>query len=159
MTGLTLGVVTVVVALFTLFKNRVSLAGLWSTEAHNHRSVDLLLFNNWFNSTIWYGPITNLVGNVALFLPLGFLLLILSRRHSLPLTILAGAGISLSIEVLQYVFAVGYSDVDDLLFNTIGTAVGGLCAQRLDKRWQAWLVASFLAGSLGLISIAIATSQ
>lgn len=155
---MTLGVVSVLIVIMTLFKNKVSLAGLWSTEAHNHRSLDLRLFDNWIDPPIWYGPITNLFGNVFLFVPLGFLLIIMSRRHSLLLTTLAGALISLCIEVAQYVFAVGYSDVDDLLFNTIGAALGGMCAMRLSAQWRGAFIASFLFGSLTILSIMILTS-
>ena len=39
-------------------------------------------------------------------------------------TLAAGAGISLCIELLQLPFSVRATDIDDLIFNTLGTALG-----------------------------------
>lgn len=72
-----------------------------------------------------------LVMNILLFFPLG-----LTMPHILPtkwscrkillVVALAGFGLSLCIEVLQYVFAVGVAELDDLLCNTIGAVLGCL---------------------------------
>ena len=67
----------------------------------------------------------NLLGNVLLFVPSGIILPILYRRlDRFGKVLAAGAGMSLCIELLQLPFAVRASDVDDLLLNSLGTALG-----------------------------------
>ena len=155
--GLTLGVIATLITMLTLLKSHVSFLGFWSTEAHDQRSLDLVLFNNWVHPSIWYGPITNTVGNVAMFMPVGFLLYFLFRRRSLPIITVIGFCTSLCIEVAQYAFAVGYSDVDDLLFNTLGTLLGGWLALKLPPTWRGPIIALILCGSLTVVSILIAS--
>ena len=67
----------------------------------------------------------NLIGNVALFIPTGIILPILLRKRSSFWRVLAsGVLISLGIEILQLPFAVRATDIDDLLMNAMGIAIG-----------------------------------
>ena len=67
----------------------------------------------------------NLAGNVIGFLPFGFFLPILSRRLRNGAVVTAlGFGLSLLEESIQLVFKVGCFDVDDLILNTLGAAIG-----------------------------------
>jgi glycopeptide antibiotics resistance protein len=68
------------------------------------------------------------VANVALFVPLGFLLpLLLPRFDRLWRTVAAGFALSTVIELSQVAFpGVRRADVNDVLMNTLGTAVGFL---------------------------------
>lgn len=67
----------------------------------------------------------NIIGNVAMFIPSGILLPILDKRlDSFWKTLGCGALLSLSIELLQLPFRVRASDVDDLLQNSLGVALG-----------------------------------
>ncbi len=67
----------------------------------------------------------NLLGNVLLFVPGGIILPILYKRlDRFGKVLAAGAGMSLCIELLQLPFAVRASDVDDLLLNSLGAALG-----------------------------------
>jgi glycopeptide antibiotics resistance protein len=71
--------------------------------------------------------ITNLLGNVVAFMPMGFLLPLVSKKYSgFFKTVLLSAGLSLMIEALQYVLAVGATDIDDLFLNTLGGMLGYL---------------------------------
>ncbi len=72
--------------------------------------------------------IVNIFGNVLAFAPFGFVLPIISpdNRKLLNITLLS-LEFSLTIELLQLIFKVGIFDVDDLLMNTIGGIIGGLC--------------------------------
>jgi len=77
-------------------------------------------------------------GNVALFLPLGFLLPLLAPRlDRLWRTVGAGFGLSAAIELSQVAFpGVRRADVNDVLMNTLGAALGFL-AYRLAARARA----------------------
>ena len=70
----------------------------------------------------------NVVGNVIAFLPCGFFLpVILKNGRKWYSMCLLSFGISLCIETIQLICKVGSFDVDDLLLNTTGGALGYLC--------------------------------
>jgi len=78
-------------------------------------------------------------GNVLLFVPLGFLLpLVLPRLDRRWRVLTVGAGISLLVELAQLPMpGVRRADVNDLLMNVAGTALGWLLytlAGRVDSR-------------------------
>ena len=67
----------------------------------------------------------NVIGNVALFTPSGVVLPIVYRKlDSFRKVVGTGFLMSLCIELLQLPFYVRATDVDDLIFNTLGVAVG-----------------------------------
>ena len=73
----------------------------------------------------------DLLANILFYMPLGFtferaLREHFKRRHTLALAILAGAAISLSMELLQHFVAGRVSCMSDFYLNTIGTAVGAV---------------------------------
>ncbi|MBA3781969.1 MAG: VanZ family protein [Nocardioides sp.] len=74
----------------------------------------------------------NLFGNVVMFAPIGFLIVLLGR--SMPGATALGAGLSLLIEVTQYVVGRA-ADVDDVLLNSAGTLVGAVLATVLVGTW------------------------
>jgi glycopeptide antibiotics resistance protein len=60
-----------------------------------------------------------------MFIPIGIIWPIVYKELDTPVkTIAAGAGLSLFIEILQLPFYDRVSDIDDLLLNTLGFAVG-----------------------------------
>lgn len=72
----------------------------------------------------YFAMITNLFGNILIFVPFGFFLPMASRYLSFFSTLYAGFGLSLCIEIFQFITRVGSFDVDDLLLNTIGGVTG-----------------------------------
>lgn len=67
----------------------------------------------------------NVVMNVAAFAPFGFFLPIISRKNKKFLNVfLLGLELTLVIETLQLLFKVGIFDVDDIVMNTLGAALG-----------------------------------
>ena len=70
------------------------------------------------------------IANIAVFLPLGLLLSAAGWRI-LP-TVALGLGISLTVEITQYVLDVGRTaDINDLVTNTSGAALGWAIAAAL----------------------------
>lgn len=67
----------------------------------------------------------NLAGNVVMFVPLGYFLPRLFRGlGKLWRTLLVCAGIVATVELIQLFALVGSCDVDDLILNLIGAALG-----------------------------------
>lgn len=70
----------------------------------------------------------NIAGNVAAFMPLGFLLPIVTERKIRFWGAAIGSfALSLSIELVQLLTKVGTCDVDDVLLNTVGGLLGYGC--------------------------------
>lgn len=72
-------------------------------------------------------PLFENVGNVALFIPLGVALKWVGIRDVKK----AGFFTSLLIEILQFIFALGTFECDDLIHNTLGAVIGAWGAGRI----------------------------
>lgn len=67
----------------------------------------------------------NLIGNTAMFLPLGIVWpAVYKQLDTHGKVIAAGFGVSLIIEILQLPFFDRASDIDDLILNTLGFCIG-----------------------------------
>ena len=94
-------------------------AKLRSLRVNLHPFRHLFDYNN-TRDLIW-----NLAGNAAMFVPSGIILPIIYRKLDRFWKVLGtGALISLCIEILQLPFASRASDIDDLVLNVFGVAVG-----------------------------------
>lgn len=82
---------------------------LWSYHEIQNGRVDLLVEN---------------IMNVLLFAPLGLLLAFSSSRLNWRAPFIIGLGISISIEMIQFLFKTGFSEVDDIIHNTLGCMIG-----------------------------------
>ena len=83
-----------------------------------------------FRGLFWeieMGYWNNIIQNILLFIPLGFL--IGGKRG-----IIAGVLLSIGIELTQYIAVLGYCELDDVLNNTIGAAIGSLLFKKFGKR-------------------------
>lgn len=69
--------------------------------------------------------VVNLFGNVIMFIPLGFLLpLVFGKLRKLWKVLLITALIITFVEILQLFTLVGSCDIDDLILNLLGAAMG-----------------------------------
>lgn len=68
--------------------------------------------------------LSNLGGNVFIFMPFGFILAMASKYRSFLFTSFCTLSFSFCVEFLQLLTKVGCFDVDDLLLNTIGGMLG-----------------------------------
>lgn len=65
--------------------------------------------------------------NILLFVPYGMsmpYILPKSFNRRIVSTVLSAIVLSLAIEVVQYVFRIGWTEIDDVICNTLGTTVG-----------------------------------
>ena len=62
--------------------------------------------------------------NVMVFIPFGLYQSMLKINWSFLKKIISIAGVSLSFELLQFLFAIGGADITDLISNTLGGALG-----------------------------------
>lgn len=101
-----------------------------STEAN----INLVFFQEIkrFYYALKNGQITitaalNLVGNVLVFIPFGFLIPLMSNRHWTGLkTAIAAVVVVSGIEVYQLISKTGVFDVDDFILNWFGVFLGWL---------------------------------
>jgi glycopeptide antibiotics resistance protein len=104
----------------------------------------LLGFKGWIIAGV------NLVGNIALLIPVGFLVPFIyptiTWKKSLALGVVAG----LSIEVMQTVLRVGIFDIDDCILNALGVVIGyfafTILADWIRSRSYKKIVVAALAG-------------
>ena len=69
---------------------------------------------------------SEVIMNVVVFVPIGFTLGLAFRKLKGWHAVLAGMGISLGIELLQWFFRKGFADVDDVIHNALGCVIGYL---------------------------------
>ena len=72
-------------------------------------------------------PLLENIGNIALFIPLGVALQSIGVRDVKKAGFLA----SLLIEILQFTFALGTFECDDLIHNTLGAVIGAWCVGKI----------------------------
>ncbi|MBD7937292.1 VanZ family protein [Cytobacillus sp. Sa5YUA1] len=87
-------------------------------------TINYLLNADLFNLDI---IITNTIGNILIFLPLGLLLPVLFKQCRLfSVVTITAITASFSIELLQFFLQVGQFDIDDIILNTMGAMIGYL---------------------------------
>ncbi|MCI5878501.1 MAG: VanZ family protein [Lachnospiraceae bacterium] len=83
----------------------------------------------------WFAVLSNLLGNVLAFVPFGMILPMLTPKcRNFFHIVLLGGDFSLFVETIQLISKVGSFDVDDLILNTLGAALGYL-VYRLIRRY------------------------
>ena len=101
-----------------LFKMSFSL-----DELYKNRSINLIPF---MGSVVVNGRIyiNEIIDNILVFIPIGIYICMLKEDWSILRKISVGFFISLGIEVLQFILAIGATDITDLLGNTLGGIIG-----------------------------------
>lgn len=90
-----------------------------------------------FSSVSWRVAVEQIGGNILLFLPVGIGLALLKLRapRGLAFGFVAGAGLGIMIESLQWILGLGrVSSVDDVILACLGTGIGNLVGQALVSR-------------------------
>lgn len=112
----------------------------WSFERMMNRTtrvngMPLVEIINWIQKGVWWHLFYNVIGNCIWFVPLGLLLPAIYRdyRGRCGRVVFIGMVVSTLIEILQFVFCTGVTDIDDVIFNSLGTAMGYLLWILFDK--------------------------
>lgn len=128
-------------------------------HAGGYREWNLHLFRAWreawndFSVKSW----ANVLLNVAMFVPMGFLLPLFSAKvRKWYITIPVCLAASFAIEFLQLIFSRGICDVDDLFANTLGAVIGYFAAmtiQAIISQKGSRLKPAITYGSLTMIPV------
>ena len=98
-------------------------------EAHAERAFNLIPLSSYFNfsenSYLMEKAAINIL-NVAMFLPVGLLLGLGFKNITWKRALLVCLGLSVLIELLQLIFKCGLCEVDDVIHNVVGGAIGYL---------------------------------
>ena len=87
------------------------------------QTIKIFITGNTWTSTL--ARLSNLTGNISLFVPLGFFLpLVFIKMNTFLKVFLATLLVSLFFELFQLFTHTGFCDIDDLMLNTFGGAVG-----------------------------------
>ena len=92
-------------------------------ELYKSRSINIIPF---MGSVIVNGriDISEIINNIIVFVPVGIYICMLKENWSILRKISVGFFISLGIEVLQFILAIGATDITDLIGNTLGGIIG-----------------------------------
>ncbi|KPI51594.1 VanZ family protein [Clostridioides difficile] len=103
-----------------LFKMQFDISSL---EAMNLRNINLVPFASSLivNNRV---DISEIILNVVVFAPFGIYLCMLKEEWSFIKKVVPIFLASLVFETLQYIFAIGASDITDLIGNTLGGIIG-----------------------------------
>ena len=110
---------------------------LWLTVLSRESTTDIaysapLHTFVFFLRNIQRGIRGNLLGNILLFIPFGFLLPIVWNKRFWRITG-TGAALSLLIEISQLIMHRGVCDIDDIILNTFGVTIGYALYKGIEK--------------------------
>lgn len=74
----------------------------------------------------WRIAMRNLLGNVVLLIPFGFLLTSMYQKIKWVSVLLIGVFVGIILELLQVIFKSGILDIDDVILNSLGVIIGYL---------------------------------
>lgn len=124
-------------ALYVAFLSKLLLL---SRPPGSERSVNLVPFASIASFAFGSSPsgrrfaFANVVGNIVLFAPLGGYLMVLSKRRSVLRSMLVVASVSVAVELVQGILALGTSDIDDVMLNCAGGLLGTLATAFVMRR-------------------------
>lgn len=113
-----------------LFLSRVSLLELFSSQRTILRSINLIPFYSireylsGSSAVLKQFAFGNVVGNIVLFIPLGIYLPLFKNDKRVITSLLFIFLASLFAEIIQWLFGIGTSDIDDIILNCLGGCVG-----------------------------------
>lgn len=134
---------------------------LFSRPPGSERSLNLIpfatisdyLFSD--SAAVKRFAIGNVIGNVVAFVPLGAFLPLVRRRIGNWTNLLIVVCASVAVEIVQGVFGLGASDIDDVILNTLGGLVGILFFTLLRVLLRRWSRLIIVMAVLSLLAVPI----
>ena len=108
------------------------------TRSESGAGVDFIPLSSFERAKIQPEMYRSMLMNVFLFVPLGLSLPFVfggGTGKRILLTILIGLLLSVTVEAIQYFAHLGMAETDDMICNTLGTAIGS-CAYLLTLLWR-----------------------
>ncbi|SEM91738.1 VanZ family protein [Lihuaxuella thermophila] len=94
----------------------------WTFNLIPFNTIKEYIFSNSANiKRFAYG---NVVGNIAIFIPLGAYLSFFKNNKEGKTNLLFIFAVSLSVEIIQGILGIGASDIDDIILNCLGGWIG-----------------------------------
>lgn len=118
MTWIIFAIYLVLLTWLVLFKFAISISDLPSI-----RGINLIPFY-YEHEISTYTHVKEVVYNILVFIPLGVYLQILKSDWKMATKCLTVLGCSLLLEIIQFLFAIGASDITDVIGNTAGGIIG-----------------------------------
>lgn len=146
----------VVVAL-TMLKSFYRIGYLWDPANQSRRGLSLVPLGELSDAQSLFAPLFGYGGNIAFFVPVGVLAYVVFGRAWKAVAF--GAALSLAMEAGQYVFALGLTDIDDLIMNTLGAAVGVGVAKLFGPRFHPLWVGLGYAVALVFLGLVLVGEQ
>jgi glycopeptide antibiotics resistance protein len=151
-------IIWVVFVLYLIFLLKLL---LFSRPPGSERSINLIPFAT-ISDYLFGGSaavrrfaIVNVFGNIAAFVPLGALLPILRRHTVIWTNLLIVVSVSVAVEIIQGVFGLGASDIDDVILNTVGGLIGILFFSLLRMTLRRWSRVITAMAALSLVAVPI----
>ena len=113
-----------------LFLSRVSLLELFNSQRTIFRSINLIPFRSIMeyisgsSDTLKRLAFGNVVGNIVIFIPLGIYFPLFKKDKRASASLIFIFLISLFVEIIQGLFGIGVSDIDDIILNCLGGWIG-----------------------------------
>ena len=86
------------------------------------RDISYARGSSWF--VHGFNFLGNIFGNIILFIPFAYIAILVFRMSNFFAIVMMGCLLSLILEVVQYYTGLGVADIDDVILNTAGTAIG-----------------------------------
>lgn len=117
-----------------------------------HANFELFDFiNQYYNSGLSQTLLINVLGNIALFIPLSIILLNYFKSLNYCNIIFINFMTSLSFELIQLSTGWGIFDIDDIFLNTVGGIIGLIIYYLINRRDQNRLPSILFLISFGFI--------
>lgn len=113
-----------------LFLSRVSLLELFHSQRTIGRSINLIPFHSIMeyisggSENLKRFAFGNVVGNVVIFIPFGIYFPLFKNDKRVMNNLLFIFLVSLLVEIIQGLFGIGASDIDDVILNCLGGWIG-----------------------------------
>ena len=108
------------------------------SRGESGKGADFIPFSSFERAKIQPEMYRSMLMNVFLFVPLGLSLPYVfggGTGKRILMTILVGFLLSVTVEMVQYFASLGLAETDDVICNTLGTAIGS-CAYLLSLLWR-----------------------